>query len=136
MSVLKLGREDGANDVYLIEAGYDFRKKIVVTVTGPMVDSNDALWHERAANRGQRPNVVIIGERYYSIGDPNMKGERGFGGRAFKIRRFDPAHPEITEAVVETTNLWFGGKIPPKWRTALPNDGEFLDADPTPRRIV
>ncbi len=78
-------------------------------------------WQERYNYDQLQPKkaAVIDGTHYY-IGDENSKSHfRGFGGAKFQIQFNDGK-------VVETTNLWCQGKVPPEWRNKFPDNAQFL----------
>lgn len=67
-----------------------------------------------------RTRLVINNTAYHYERDVQGVGFRGFGGREFRIKRFD------SDEVVITHNLWCQGDIPIVWREDLPNNAEFL----------
>jgi len=72
-------------------------------------------------------NRVVIDGEHYMLGD-NTAGMKGFGGRRFDIEFFDGRR-------VTTTDLWFQGVIPPKWRERFPDNARFVqpEIDAVPR---
>lgn len=79
------------------------------------------FWQERY-NYDQshsKEGVVIDGIHYY-IGDESSKSHsRGFGGAKFQIQFNDGE-------IVNTTNLWCQGEIPPEWKDKFPNNAKFI----------
>lgn len=67
-----------------------------------------------------RDDVVRVDGGHHMIG-PENTGERfrGHGGHRFKIRFFDGRE-------TESSNLWFQGGIPARWKERLPDNAEFL----------
>lgn len=76
-----------------------------------------SIWRERLPLVG-KPNIAIIDGTFYTIGDENEKGSRGFGGDKFVIRFKDGR--EVT-----TTNLWCGGEISEHWKSQFPDNADF-----------
>ena len=68
---------------------------------------------------------VIVGGVHFSIGDEIDGPFRGHGGRKFIIQFFDGR-------VIETTNLWFQGKIDDRFRERLPDNAVFLPVEEKP----
>lgn len=65
-------------------------------------------------------NKVILGENFYSIGEelpPGHAGFRGFGGRKFTFEMLDGS-------TVVSTNVWYGGEIPPHMKHLLPDNAK------------
>jgi hypothetical protein len=87
-----------------------------------------AFWTEKLEeyNKGAASKVVVIAGHMYYIGEEKYVGDtayptwRGFGGRRFKIHRFD------TDETIETTNLWHNGVIPDRFRDQLPDTAKFV----------
>jgi hypothetical protein len=83
------------------------------------------FWYEKIilANYKQ---VARINGRHYVIEDEagdTIFGFRGFNGQEFTIKFFDGR-------VVKTTNLWFQGVIPERFRDRLPDNAEFVGIEP------
>jgi hypothetical protein len=75
-------------------------------------------WHSRIKLKS---NQVIIDGALYSIGRENMRrAHSGFGGRRFRIKRFE------SDEIIETTNLWFGGDVPDRFHNDFPDNAEFV----------
>lgn len=116
--LLELHGADGGSDVYFVTAHW---------VNGaPKVTEKhfrgegDDFWPLQLRDR--RNAVVIDGIHYRIEPEGNDElGFRGFGGRRFVIRKHNG------EEIV-TTNLWYQGVIPPKWRAVLPDDAVFVRA--------
>jgi hypothetical protein len=69
------------------------------------------------------PHRAIIEGHHYSIGDEGAsryEGMRGFGGRRYVIRKL------ATGEVIVTTNLWYQGEIPKRFRKDFADDAEFV----------
>lgn len=59
---------------------------------------------------------VVANGRHYVIGDENNNDYfRGFGGSKFTIKFFDGR-------IVKTSNLWYQGEIPERFRDELPDN--------------
>jgi hypothetical protein len=121
--ILGVGQPDGTDEVHTIEVT---RTRVPggpvkVTVTDRVsVDSHDELWEQRI-REFDPTRKAIIGAEFYSIGDEAMRGTRdcrGHGGRKFVIVFTDGRR-------VVTTNLWYGGTVPPKFRDRLPDSAVF-----------
>jgi hypothetical protein len=73
--------------------------------------------------------VARVNGHHYFIGDevdkslPGMLGMRGFRGQQFSIKFLDGR--EVT-----TTNLWYQGEIPKRFRGRLPDNAEFIGETP------
>ena len=65
------------------------------------------------------PSVVRIGGNHYWIGDEDKRGMRGFGGARFKIKFHSGRY-------VESTNVWYQGEIPERFRDRLPDNAEVI----------
>lgn len=68
------------------------------------------------------PRAVVIKGEHFMIGDEERKhrGEmRGFAGRKFIIEK-------LTGERIVTTNLWYQGKIPQRFRDKLPDNAKFI----------
>ena len=76
-----------------------------------------SLWRKRLPLVGQ-PDIAIIDGTFYSIGDEDAEGSRGFGGDKFVINFKDGRK-------VTTTNLWCGGNISEFWKPRFPNNADF-----------
>lgn len=86
------------------------------------VARNEEFWADRVEPARTDPKKCVIDGHYYSVGDPSMRGARGFGGRQFHIARNDGT-------LIETTNLWYGGQIPAHWLERIPNNAEFVSGE-------
>lgn len=88
------------------------------------VNTNDAFWREKKAVPESRR--VVVDHAHYMLGDEpgdyTMSSVLGFGGREFTIAFFDGR-------TVTTRNLWYQGKIPPKWRETFPNNAVFVTVE-------
>jgi len=69
--------------------------------------------------RKDDPRVARIEGGHYRYSDPTDKGFRGFGGRKFVIQ-FDDGR------LIESSNLWFQGDIPDRFRERLPDNAKFV----------
>jgi len=79
------------------------------------------FWEEKVT-RYANENSVVVGGNWYSIGAERRAGDaefRGFGGRKWIIKFHDGR--EVT-----STNLWYGGDIPPGVREKLPDNAVFV----------
>lgn len=136
------GQGDGSDVVYHIEAHRDHRFMTeseageVRVQINTYVDNHDSFWAGKLKENSSRR--VIVGGKYFSLGDETPYDGalgRGFGGRRFKIKMNDAGsftHKGRTRSwnageVIETTNLWSAGRIPPAWRDRLPDNAEFLE---------
>lgn len=80
---------------------------------------HDHYWMQRV-NRQDVPTQVVVNGCVYQIGDENSSSSfRGFDGRKFEIEFFDGRR-------VVTTNLWYNGEIPEKFRELLPDNAKFI----------
>jgi hypothetical protein len=65
---------------------------------------------------------VINGNRYQVLPDAQgMLGFKGFGGRAFRIKRWSDG------TIIETRNLWHQGTVPEYFKDQIPNNAEFVN---------
>lgn len=65
-------------------------------------------------------NTIVVDGTAYTIGDENSKSSfRGFGGSKFKIKKSDGT-------IIESTNLWYRGEVPERYKEEHPNDAEFI----------
>lgn len=114
---------DGTGTVWHVEA-YDHSnigRGITVQVHGPWSDNRDAEWEKRiAALAAGRENVVIENHCWFTVGDENAKGMRGFGGHRFEFRPLDGG------LLLVSTNMWFGGAIPPVFRDRIPDTHKMI----------
>lgn len=78
------------------------------------------FWQEYVEER-DTPRYARIGGCHYAVGPENNDHPsfRGFGGRRSKIRWNDGRE-------VVTTNLWFQGQIPERFRAELPDNAVFV----------
>ena len=65
-------------------------------------------------------NRMIINHSSYHVVPDNNGFSKGFGGREFKIKRFDNPN------VIVTHNLWHQGEIPKIWRDEIPDNAVFI----------
>lgn len=96
-------------------------------------ETNERLWEAKLCYTcdfwmarvpfAAHPNSVRINRNHYIIGndEPHNRHARGFGGAKFTIKFHDGR-------IVETTNLWHQGKIPPRFLDLLPDNAVFLKA--------
>lgn len=63
-------------------------------------------------------HLIINGECYYNETNPDGI-YRGFGGRGFKIKKFDGT-------IIQTSNLWHQGTVPEDYKDLLPNNAEWI----------
>lgn len=123
-AIVRRCNNDGTATVWHVEA-YDqtdtLVRGITVHVHGPWADNNDAEWEKRIASLASgRENVVIENHCWFTVGDPGMKGERGFGGYRFEFQPLDGG------PLLVSTNMWFGGVIPPAFRERIPDTHTML----------
>lgn len=81
-----------------------------------------SLWLEMLWEDQHEPErAVIINHVHYRIGNstPSPHPWSGFGGQEFVIVFRNPRR------VVKTNNLWHQGKIPPHFRSRMPNNAIF-----------
>lgn len=67
------------------------------------------------------PDQVIIAGKHYVIGEENQQGNRrwrGYGGSPWMVRFHDGRS-------IRSTNLWFQGEIPERFRERMPDNAEF-----------
>ena len=78
-------------------------------------------WQERYDYDQSHPEeaVVIDGVHYYIDDEDSKSHFRGFGGAKFVIQFNDGR-------VVNTTNLWCQGEVPPEWRDKFPDNAQFI----------
>lgn len=123
--LLKIFEADGSVTMHVIEVHEGVARREPSVKAEAFTSSMDEHWAPRAAELdGGDPRIVIVGHHFYSVGDPAMRGARGFGGRKFVIRML------ATGQIRETTNLWSGGVIPPAWRERMPDNAEFVERSP------
>lgn len=77
------------------------------------------FWNDNVAIKDDLKVVRIKGEQYYIGKEDSRSPFRGFGGRKNIIKFFDGRE-------VNTTNLWFNGKIPEDYKELLPDNAEFV----------
>lgn len=63
-------------------------------------------------------HLIINGECYYNETIPDGI-YKGFGGRGFKIKKFDGT-------IIQTSNLWHQGTVPEEYKDLLPNNAEWI----------
>lgn len=78
----------------------------------------DIFWFQIIEEKDD--HVFIDGCSYYVDDEQSKSYFRGFGGAKFIIKIFD------TGKIIETTNLWFQGVIPEKYRDILKDTAEFV----------
>ena len=80
-------------------------------------------WVLRAESRFYDYRMARVDGRLYYIEDEICEGLhkvfRGFDGKQFEVE-FDG------EVIIETTNLWYEGKIPEHFKDRLPDNAEFV----------
>jgi hypothetical protein len=89
------------------------------------------FWSEKAADHNN-PNVARINGIQYTIvpsGPAKRPATKGFGGETFVVRFFDGR-------VVVTDDLWCEGKIPDRFRDALPDNAVFGTIEAAPKRTT
>jgi hypothetical protein len=97
------------------------RPRISVQVHGPWTDNSDDLWEKNIADLAKgRDNVVIENHCWFTVGDEGASGMRGFGGHRFEFRPLDGG------LLLVSTNMWFGGAIPPVFRDRIPDTHKML----------
>ena len=110
---------------FLTEKGLSFD-----SIHQALIDDYDfttEFWAEKSMffPGGKTPNgqlFVIEGACYYKADREQTGGAyRGFGGRSFTIRVL------ATGGIVKTSDLWFNGKIPPRFRDRMPDTAEFVN---------
>lgn len=62
--------------------------------------------------------VIVKGE-HYMIGENYPEPFKGFGGRDFSINFHDGRK-------IKTSNLWYQGEIPKRFKKLLPDNAEFV----------
>ena len=84
------------------------------------------FWKEKEELYNQGSLLVVGGAAYYlgkEEATPKKGLGRGFGGNPFKIYRFD------TKETFTTTNLWFNGPVPSRFRHILKDNAKFVKED-------
>jgi hypothetical protein len=80
------------------------------------------FWTEKIKDKNKPQTVIAKGEMYW-IGNEQYTGSfRGFDGRKFIIEFNDGD-------IVTTTNLWFNGKIPERFREELKDNAKFINEE-------
>jgi hypothetical protein len=141
LSHMGFGLEDGTEEIWIVEVGIKPEwmigsNKYTVEVKKSW-HSHEAFWEDIIAQDSKPDsNAVIVNHRHYYIGNEYPKdgnGFRGFGGRLFQWRWLDEmsaAYQEAVEAPIrQSTNMWYQGIIPPKFREALPDNAVWVDTD-------
>jgi hypothetical protein len=123
-AIVRRYNNDGTGTVWHVEA-YDNANmrppRITVRVHGPWADSDDTEWEKRIASLAKgRGSVVIENHCWFTIGDASARGMRGFGGHRFEFQPLDGG------AVLVSTNMWFGGVIPPAFRERIPDTHKMI----------
>jgi hypothetical protein len=116
---------NGSASVWHVQAyaqpGLPASQCISVRVSGPWTDNDDARWEKHIAELAKgREGVVIENHCWFSVGDEAAKGMRGFGGYRFEFQPLDGG------PVLVSTNMWFGGAIPPAFRDRIPDTHKML----------
>lgn len=76
------------------------------------------VWDERSRNI--KKNNIIANYTWYTLGDEDGTGPfRGFGGNQFQFLKND-------DVLITSTNVWYGGEIPPRWRDKIPNNAILI----------
>lgn len=111
-TVFKVIQPDGSRKVY----------RIVVSVEETR-DDYDNMWAPGGACDDVRPGErrAVIKGIAYMIASEKQRGMRGYGGRRFDIEFFDGRK-------VTTTNLWYQGVVPLRWRERFPDNARFATA--------
>jgi len=81
---------------------------------------NDAFWLEKIKDKDII--TIIDGESYYIDDEKSNSSFRGFSGQKFIIKYIDG---DKKDKVIVTTNLWYNGVIPEKFRDKLKNNAIF-----------
>jgi len=80
----------------------------------------DAFWLEKIEDKDV---LTIINGECYHVGDEQSKSSfRGFDGSRFIIKYIDG---DKKDKVIVTTNLWYNGVIPDKFRDKLKDNAIF-----------
>lgn len=77
-------------------------------------------WYVITLKLKDKRQVIIDGTGYYISPDNNESMFQGYGGREFKIKRFD------SDEIITTHNLWCQGDISKFWLDELKNNAEFI----------
>jgi hypothetical protein len=78
------------------------------------------LWDDRVKELLQ-PNKMVVDGYFYSLAsESDTSPFKGFGGRRFVFQRL--ANGEI----VNSTNVWGGGKVPKVWREKFPDNAKII----------
>jgi hypothetical protein len=75
-------------------------------------------WMERVERVGGLTQVIVDGS-VYQIGREDAVGMRGFDGDKFIIKFKDGR-------LVHSTNLWFNGRVPKKYKDRLIDNADFI----------
>ena len=78
----------------------------------------DKFWIDIINEKDLHP--VIDGKCYYIGDEKSVSSFRGFDGRRFKLQMIDSGE------IIESTNLWYNGDVPEKFRDQLPDTAKFI----------
>lgn len=98
---------------------FNYYKAVIQIMKQKQLCFNCLFWTEYIELKNKSESVRIKGEHYWIGEEDGPFHFRGFGGKKFKIRFKNSK--EIT-----TTNLWYQGEIPDRFRDRLPNNAEFI----------
>jgi hypothetical protein len=125
----KSGNKDGSSTVFTLTATWK-DGQILVQVE-EATDHADWFWGPGGHRDEDDPmrRVVVDGVHYYLGEDRKESGTfKGFAGRRFEIEFFDGRR-------VVTNDLWYQGRIPPKWRERFPDNARFVP-QPQPKPLA
>jgi hypothetical protein len=106
---------DGTETVWHVSAHEAAgNRRISTQVKGPWTDSHDGHWRRLA--EGDRSRSVVVDHHYYNRG-PGGRG--GMGGAPYRIRMLADG------SIVECSDMWFAGVVPPSWRERFPDNAVF-----------
>jgi len=74
------------------------------------------IWDNRVREVLASTRKMIVNGYFYTASEDTGGYFRGHGGRKFTFERLD------TGEIVESTNVWSGGRIPKIWRDRLPDN--------------
>jgi hypothetical protein len=75
-------------------------------------------WMKRVRGEYGRTQTIVEGVMY-QIGREDAVGMRGFDGQNWNIKFNDGR-------IIHTTNLWYNGRIPKKFKDRLPDNAIFI----------
>jgi len=126
--ILNLSMYDGTTNTYIIEASYNVRRSITLTVD-TCHGVNEKFWDQVVDEAdANRLKAVVIDDRCYTVTpDSATPGPGdGYGGARFDIEWLDADGAPTGETFI-THNLWLRGTVPPTYRYRLAVNARFVD---------